>query len=142
MIGEQMTTFVSIVDIDEYCVYHFDEMETKGTFELPAHASKLWAAAQVPESSTFAFYDDFLYINGCQTCGTAPKIGFKDLLKKQGTCPTCQSELIVDLSSRIQQSSDAALCEIKEEFWPKAALVEVRHEDGSTERYQVRRGEQ
>ncbi len=139
MIGEQMTTFASIVDLDEYCIYHFDEMETKGSFTLPDHASQLWETAGVPTSATFAFYDDFLYINGCSSCKTEPQIGFKDLLKKQGTCPTCKEELIVDLSSRISIGDKAAQCAIKKEFWPKSALIEVRHEDGSIDRYQVER---
>lgn len=140
MIGEQMTTFASIVDVDEYCVYHFDEMEIKGTFDLPSHAAQLWESCKVPISSTFVFYDDFLFINGCQNCQSKPKIGFKDLLKKQGTCTSCKEELVVDLSTRISYGSDAALCEINADFWPKAALVEVRHEDGSVDRYQVQRG--
>jgi len=140
MIGEQMTTFASIVDIDEYCVYHFDEMETKGSFNLPTRASQMWEAAGVPTTSTFVFYDDFLYINGCSSCKSAPKIGFKDLLKKQGTCGGCGAELVVDLSSKLYQGCDAQACEINEDFWPKAALVEVRHEDGSVDRYQVQRG--
>jgi len=140
MFGEHMTNLVSMVDVDEYCVYHFDEMETKGSFNLPTHASQMWEAAGVPATSTFAFYDDFLYINGCASCKSAPKIGFKDLLKKQGSCAGCGAELVVDLSSKLYQGCDAQACEINEEFWPKAALVEVRHEDGSVDRYQVQRG--
>lgn len=140
MFGESMGNLVSLVDIDEYCIYHFDPMETKGSFTLPTHASQMWEAAGVPLTSTFAFYDDFLYINGCPNCKSAPKIGFKDLLKKQGSCSGCGSELVIDLSSKIYQGCDAAQCEINEDFWPKAALVEVRHEDGSVDRYQVQRG--
>lgn len=142
LFGEQMTNIVSIVDIDEYCVYHFDEMDVKGSFNLPAHASQLWEACGVPSSSTFAFYDDFLFINGCKTCQTEPKIGFKDLLKKQGTCLTCKEELVVDLSTRIYTGSDASTCEVNSDFWPIAALVEVRHEDGSVDRYKVESGRQ
>lgn len=140
MIGEQMSTFVSIVDMDEYCVYHFDEIPTTGSFDLPARVADLWSAAGLPETSTFVFYDDFLLIHGCQKCGTAPKVGFKDLLRKQGTCSQCNEELVIDLSNKIYQGCDAITSEINPEFWPQAALVEVRHEDGSVERYQVRRG--
>jgi hypothetical protein len=140
MIGEQMATFVSIVDMDEYCVYHFDELATTGNLDLPGKVSDLWSAAGLSETSTFVFYDDFLFIHGCQKCGTAPKVGFKDLLRKQGTCTQCNEELKVDLSNKIYQGCDAVASEINPEFWPKAALVEVRHEDGSVERYQIRRG--
>lgn len=141
MIGEQMATFTSIVDLDEDCVYHFDEMETTRSFTLPSHSSKLWDAANVSSNATFVFYDDFLYIHGCQTCGTAPKIGFKDLLKKQGTCPTCKVELVIDLASRIYAGTEAADCEINEAFWPEAAYVEIRNEDGPHERIQIKRSE-
>lgn len=140
MIGEQMTTFTSIVDIDEYCIFHLDPMENEGKFTLPSHTSELWSALGAKENEHFAFYDDFLYIHGCSTCNTAPKVGFKDLMKKQGSCATCKTELQVDLSSRILKGDAAADCAIDAGFWPHAALIEIRDTEGSSKRVTVERG--
>jgi adenylyltransferase/sulfurtransferase len=100
MIGEQMATFASFIEIDEYCPFHFDPIETSNHTQLPKTLIELWSTLPLAEDTQISFYDDFLFIHGCSTCGTAPTFGYKDLLKKQGVCNKCGAEVAAPLRFR------------------------------------------
>jgi adenylyltransferase/sulfurtransferase len=128
MIGEQMTTFASIVDIDEYCPFHFDPIETSKSIEMPVKLSDIWALLTLDSSQQISFYDDVLFIHGCVSCSGEPTFGFKDLLRKQGVCLNCGEERIVDRISRISLSDDVSKLDVDPLFWPLHFFAEVRGE--------------
>ena len=101
MLGEQMATFVSSVEISEDCPFHFDVIKVKKVLPLPEQISELWQLCDQPEDSRLSFYDDFITIMECSGCASSVKFGYKDLMKKQGTCQNCDLTLNVNLSSRI-----------------------------------------
>ena len=139
MIGEQMATFSSFIEIDEYCPFHFDPIETSHHTELPTTLIELWSTLALDNDTQISFYDDFLFIHGCGKCGTAPTFGFKDLLKKQGVCANCGEERVVDLNSRISKSDDIATLPINPEYWPLHTFAQVRTPNG-IERIEITRG--
>jgi hypothetical protein len=139
MIGEQMATFASFSEIDEYCPFHFEPIETSHLIDLPASIADIWSNLSLDPESQIDFYDDFLYIHGCADCKTAATLGFKDLLKKQGVCAQCGTERVVDLMSRISLDSDAAKLPIESQFWPLHTFAQIRTAEG-LERVEIKRG--
>lgn len=124
MFGEQMTTYTSLIDIDEECPFHYEYLPADGEFDLPKKISELWGLSNSPESSTLSFYDDFIFINPCSSCGGEAKVGFKDVMKKQGKCGKCDAELVVDLCSRIKINDAAADILLNPDFWPIKSYVQ------------------
>jgi hypothetical protein len=100
---------------------------------------EIWSLLSLDESTQISFYDDFLFIHGCSTCGTAPTFGYKDLLKKQGVCKECGAERVVDLQSRISKSDEITQLPIEPAFWPQHSFAQVRKADG-LERIEINRG--
>lgn len=138
MFGEQMMTYSSIIEIDEDCPFHYDFVEASDPVVLPSQLVDLWNDADVAAESILSFYDDFIYINPCSKCGGEAKIGFKDVMKKQGTCSNCDSELIVDLCSRIKKDDKAATTTLNSDFWPLKTYIQFNHE-GTTSRKTIMR---
>ena len=139
MIGEQMATFTSFIEIDEYCPFHFDPIETTHHIQLPSTLAELWSALSLDDDTQISFYDDFLFIHGCSACGTAPTFGYKDLLKKQGVCLKCGAERVVDLQSRISKSDEITTLPNEPVFWPQLSFSKIRKSDGQ-ERIEITRG--
>ncbi len=139
MIGEQMATFASFIEIDEYCPFHFDPIETSHHVTLPARMIDISCVFGAENESELSFYDDFLYIHGCPDCKTEPTFGFKDLLRKQGVCSNCGIERIVDRVSRVNRNDDIARLPIEPHFWPLHTFAQIRSADG-VERVEIKRG--
>jgi molybdopterin/thiamine biosynthesis adenylyltransferase len=139
MIGEQMATFSSLIEIDEFCPFHFDPIETTHHAELPSRLSELWGSLSLDDDTQIGFYDDFLFIHGCSPCNTAPTFGYKDLLGKQGVCQKCGAERLVDLQSRISKNDPITDLYVEREFWPQHTFAQIRKPDGE-ERIELTRG--
>ncbi len=139
MMGEQMATFFSIVEISDDCPFHYDFIETSSQAYLPEKLSDIWNAFEVNSESVLGFYDDFILIEGCQACGGQSKIGYKDLMKRQGKCKECQAELNIELFSRIQHEETVSSMEIIPEYWPLKTLIEFNL-NGKTTRHLLERG--
>jgi hypothetical protein len=139
MIGEQMATYDSIIKIDEYCPFHFDPIETSQQVVLPGNLKEIWGMLSLDEEAQIAFYDDFLFIHGCASCGTPPTFGYKDLLRKQGRCQKCGEDRIVDLHSRISKDDAITDLSVEREFWPQHSFVQIRRPD-SEARIEITRG--
>ena len=136
MIGEQMSTFFSVLDEDEYCPYHFGVQEISGDVTLKSTMEELWNELNLTTEGEIRFFDDFVQISGCEKCGTPSKIGFADLMKRQGKCPTCESELQVDSLFSIQSDSPIISQSIRPEFWPNKVLIDVSV-GGHVKRYRI-----
>ena len=65
MLGEQMATFISHVEISDDCPFHFDFMEANKAVTLPEKISDLWKLCDQPEDSRLSFYDDFITVMPC-----------------------------------------------------------------------------
>lgn len=140
MLGEQMATFTSVVDISDDCPFHYDFIELSGTAELPKTMSEIWSVFNQPDNAILSFYDDFISIDQCPECSTTSTFGYKDLMKKQGTCQLCDRELTVNLSSRISKSDDLAAETINSNNWPMQTLVEFKSDSGLS-RYRLDRSD-
>ena len=126
MIGEQMATFVSHVDMDEYCPLHFDDLSVTSEISIPNTLTDIWSKASLEKDAVISFYDDVLLVKGCTKCGTSPVIGFKDLLKKQGVCDNCGEEREVDRVSRLVATDNEASIPLNPEFWPLSIYINVK----------------
>jgi adenylyltransferase/sulfurtransferase len=138
MIGEQMSTFFSILEEDIECPYHFEHQESKCDFEFPKSIQDLWPLAEKSENSTIRFFDDFIQINGCESCKTPVKFGFADLMKRQGKCGSCDFELEVEAIYGVEHGSSIALAPINEIFWPIKTLIEFAEKNQKTRFRMVR----
>jgi molybdopterin/thiamine biosynthesis adenylyltransferase len=130
MLGEQMATFTSVVEISDDCPFHYDFTELSGTAALPKTMNEIWSIFDQPENAVLSFYDDFITIDQCPGCSDASKFGYKDLMKKQGTCQSCDITLTVNLSSRVSKSDDLASASINANNWPMQTLVEFKSDSG------------
>jgi adenylyltransferase/sulfurtransferase len=130
MLGEQMATFTSVVEISDDCPFHYDFTEISGTAALPKTMNEIWSIFDQPENAVLSFYDDFIAIDQCPGCSDASKFGYKDLMKKQGTCQSCDITLTVNLSSRVSKSDDLASASINANNWPMQTLVEFKSDSG------------
>lgn len=130
MLGEQMATFTSVVEISDDCPFHYDFTELSGTAALPKTMNEIWSIFDQPENAVLSFYDDFITIDQCPGCSDASKFGYKDLMKKQGTCQSCDITLTVNLSSRVSKSDDLASARINANNWPMQTLVEFKSDSG------------
>jgi adenylyltransferase/sulfurtransferase len=130
MLGEQMATFTSVVEISDDCPFHYDFTEISGTAALPKTMNEIWSIFDQPENAVLSFYDDFITIDQCPGCSDASKFGYKDLMKKQGTCQSCDITLTVNLSSRVSKSDDLASASINANNWPMQTLVEFKSDSG------------
>lgn len=141
MLGEQMATFTSVVEISDDCPFHYDFIETQGTAVLPAVMNEIWRTFNETEDAILSFYDDFITIDECPSCPTSSKFGYKDLMKKQGTCQNCDLTLTVNLASRISLRDELATKIINPDHWPMQTLVEFKSDNG-TRRYRLDRSNQ
>ena len=130
MLGEQMATFTSVVEISDDCPFHYDFAELSGTTALPKTMIEIWSIFDQPDNAILSFYDDFIAIDQCPGCSDASKFGYKDLMKKQGTCQSCEITLTVNLSSRVSKSDDLASASINANNWPMHTLVEFKSDSG------------
>jgi len=138
MLGEQMATFTSNVDISDDCPFHYDHVEVSGSTNLPETMGKLWETFNQPEDAVLSFYDDFITIAECPGCSAASKFGYKDLMKKQGTCQACDITLTVNLNSKITLSDEISSTNVNTNYWPMHSLIEFKS-NGVTSRYLVNR---
>ena len=138
MLGEQMATFTSNVDISDDCPFHYDYVEVSGSTNLPETMGKLWETFNQPEDAVLSFYDDFITIAECPGCSAASKFGYKDLMKKQGTCQACDITLTVNLNSKITLSDEISSTNVNTNYWPMHSLIEFKS-NGVTSRYLVNR---
>lgn len=130
MLGEQMATFTSVVEISDDCPFHYDFVELGGTAVLPKTMNEIWSIFDQPENAVLSFYDDFITIDQCPGCSDSSKFGYKDLMKKQGTCQSCDITLTVNLSSRVSKSDALASQSINSNNWPMQTLVEFKSDSG------------
>ena len=130
MLGEQMATFTSVVEISDDCPFHYDFVELGGTAVLPKTMNEIWSIFDQPENAVLSFYDDFITIDQCPGCSDSSKFGYKDLMKKQGTCQTCDITLTVNLSSRVSKSDALTSESINANNWPMQTLVEFKSDSG------------
>ena len=140
MMGEEMATFVSVVDISDDCPFHYDFVDVVKTIPLPEKISQLWDLFNLPEDSELSFYDDFITIAPCPKCAKPAKSGYKDLMKKQGMCHDCDLELTVSLASRIQKGDQITGVSIVHDHWPLKTLVEFKS-DGVITRYLIEKSQ-
>lgn len=138
MLGEQMATFTSNVDISDDCPFHYDHVEVSGSTNLPETMGKLWETFNQPDDAVLSFYDDFITIAECPGCSAASKFGYKDLMKKQGTCQACDITLTVNLNSKITLSDEISSTNVNANYWPMHSLIEFKS-NGATSRYLVNR---
>ena len=126
MLGEQMATFTSVVEISDDCPFHYDYSEVAGSATVPDKMNKLWEIFKQPDDAVLSFYDDFITIAECPTCASPSKFGYKDLMKRQGTCHTCDVALTVNLASRVTLSDEISNKDINSDYWPMQTLVEFK----------------
>jgi adenylyltransferase/sulfurtransferase len=125
LIGEQMATFFSIIDIDENCPYHDDLVVSEKSIPLPQKLADLWKSLGLADSDYLSFFDDFVLIESCQNCKTVPLIGYADLMKKKGTCPSCGDQRQDRSFNRISLEDVPSQVDLEPEFFPYNSLLQV-----------------
>lgn len=130
MVGEQMVTFISLVDEDEYCPMHFEPIETSYKIQQPSQLSEIWKSLKLSEDVDLEFYEEVLLIHGCSTCHTPESLGFKDLMRKEGTCSSCGEVRRVDLKSTISFSDQVTSLKLNDNFWPLQYFTQIRSQSG------------
>jgi adenylyltransferase/sulfurtransferase len=129
MFGESMTTFTTDFDKSEDCPCHSDVYEVTGSFSLTSNLSSTLGQMS-PE--VISIPDEVILISSCSACLTQPKFGFKDLMKKQGKCAGCGTELQIDLYSRFSHDDECMKLEIQPDFWPESFFAELEDSNGLT----------
>jgi adenylyltransferase/sulfurtransferase len=126
--GDQMSSFISTVESDEYCPYHELQSEIKVTKVLPETVMDFWGVLSLDKDAVLSFPDDVIRIEGCSSCKNDIKFGFSDLMAGLGSCITCGTELDVNLSKKISVHEFSPGLRIDKAFWPKKFIVDVNTE--------------
>ena len=132
LIGEQMATFFSIIDIDEDCPYHDDIVESEKSIPLPIKLADLWKSLDLVDADYLSFFDDFVLIESCETCKTVPLIGYADLMKKKGTCPSCGNQRQDRSFNRISLEDMPSQVDLVPEFFPYSSLLQIVGQNNMT----------
>jgi adenylyltransferase/sulfurtransferase len=124
MFGEDMTTFKTDFAKSDECPYHYDVVKVTEPLVLK---DTLLATFGDDKYKVISFFDDVILISGCSSCKSGRKFGFKDLMKKQGTCDKCGAELQIDLYSRFAGDDECLKIELNPDFWPQTFFGEVEY---------------
>lgn len=125
IIGEQMATFFSIVEIDEECPYHDEQVEISKQLELPYNLRTLWETLGINSESYLSFFDDFVLISSCTTCKTDPLIGYADLMKNKGKCAKCGEQLQDSSFNRVSLNDEIVDITLVSDYFPYQSLLQV-----------------
>ena len=132
IIGEQMATFLSVVDLDENCPFHDELVQATKTFNLPENLLELWSVLELQSTDYISFYDDVVLIESCITCQNPPELGYADLMAKVGTCKSC-GETRQDRSfNRITKDDSASKVLLKKEYFPYSSLIKIESKNSYT----------
>ena len=123
--GDQLSTFISLIDADENCPYHDSADPITSQKVLPDNFDELWEIFNLRNDDYISFADDVIQIDACSSCSGVPKIGFSDLMKGQGSCSECDQELNVTLAKEIGPQQLLKGMIIDKEFWPLEFIVDV-----------------
>lgn len=124
-VGDQMTTFTSIVDPDDECMFHYDVVKSDISHELPPTLNSLLDLLQLQENEKISFYENFFIIEGCNNCHTEDLAGFEYLLKGEGKCSICSTEKRVQTGNQINRESLSNRVNLSVKHWPLEAFIEV-----------------
>lgn len=128
-IGDQMTTFTSVIEIDEFCVFHYDLLTSEESYTLPSTVDEIFDLLGVDQIGKISFFENFFIIEGCNNCGTSHIAGFEYLLKGLGTCGACNTERRVTTANQLDRLSTLKNVQLSGDFWPIEAYVEVVNAD-------------
>jgi adenylyltransferase/sulfurtransferase len=132
IIGEQMATFLSVVDLDENCPYHDDMVLPTKVYKLPRTLLEVWTELKLDSQEYISFYDDVVFIDPCTNCHTPPELGYADLMAKVGTCKSC-GETRQDRSfNRVRKDDLASQVFLKKEYFPYSSLIKIESENPYT----------
>jgi len=132
IIGEQMATFLSVVEIDDNCPYHEDLVQVTKKCKIPHNLAELWNELNLDSSDYLSFYDDVVLIEPCTTCQSKPELGYSDLMAKIGKCKTCGETRQDKSFNRITKSDTVTQIVLKKEFFPYASLVKIQSNNSYT----------
>ncbi len=125
LIGEQMATFFSIVDIDENCPYHDEMVTPQKSVPMPIKLADLWKTLELDEADYLSFYDDFVLIEPCLKCESLPILGYADLMKKKGTCTSCGDQRQDKSFSRVSFDDPVSQIELESQYFPYKSLLQI-----------------
>jgi len=123
--GDQMSSFVSTVDVDEFCPYHEVIREIKTSKDLPPTFIDLWKILSLNDDAVLSFPDDVIRIESCRDCSGEVKFGFSDLMNGLGSCEKCKTELDINLSKKITISDFDSDLKLNRNFWPMKFTVNI-----------------
>lgn len=125
LIGEQMATFFSIVDVDENCPYHDELVAPEKSVPLPSKLADLWKVLELDENDYLSFFDDFVLIEPCLKCKSVPILGYADLMKRKGTCANCGEQRQDKSFNRVSFEDPVSLIELVSEHFPYKSLLQI-----------------
>ena len=132
--GDQMSSFVSIIDPDDYCPYHESAERISQVKELPETIDEIFTIFSVSTDGSISFPDDVIKIEPCIKCSGEVKYGFADLMKGQGKCPNCEAELNVVLAKSMSKSEIKSGTRLIAEHWPLEFIADIQ---SSSQNYRV-----
>ena len=124
-IGDQMTTFTSQIEIDEFCIFHYETIASEEIVYLPGDLSSLLDALNLKYGEKISFFENFFVIQGCVECKTESIAGFEYLLKGEGSCKLCKAERRVTTGNQINRDSFSGQININKSNWPLETYLEV-----------------
>lgn len=127
LLGESMSSFVTIIDPDEYCLAHETTSNIEHELHNPVSLRELVSKSPNSEFVALDLNDDLLTIEPCSNCQDGGRVGLRSLLGEgEGVCKKCDEKLQV--SSRTSISLDDAVLDLPFDsiVWSKCELVYVR----------------
>jgi len=127
LLGESMSSFITIIDADEFCLAHENPAEIGYELENPSSLRELAKKVPADEFIALDLNDDLLTIEPCAKCGIGGATGLRSLLGEgEGACKKCGEKLIVNSRTSISPDDSVLDLPFGSITWSKCELVYVR----------------
>jgi molybdopterin/thiamine biosynthesis adenylyltransferase len=136
--GDQMSSFISIIEPDEYCPFHESIDSISSVKMLPSTIDEFFSTFSLGENSSISFPDDVIKVEPCSICDGEIKYGFADLMKGQGKCENCENELNIVLAKSISRVEIETGAKVIAEFWPMEFIADIE-DSGRKSRVAIRK---
>jgi len=131
LLGESMSSFVTHIDEDEFCLAHDDGATIGKSVVNPPNLKVL--LGEIPQSEFIAIdlNDDLLTIAPCEKCNIGGSTGLRSLLADgEGSCRNCGENLNIEARTSLTWDDPAMDTEFDSLKWSICELVYVRTQSG------------
>ena len=131
LLGESMSSFVTRIDEDEFCLAHDDGVTVGSSTVKPSNLKQLLGHISQPAFVAMDLTDDLLTIAACEECNLGGSTGLRSLLAEgEGSCRNCGDNLNVYARTSLTWDDPALEMPFDSLSWSICELIHIRTQAG------------